>query len=65
MDIYLRQNFKGQRTGVSIPIHSGTSPTSQHANQSLQKSFRLSHADKIETVYGSRTQIKINKEVSN
>lgn len=46
MDIYLRQNFKGQRTGVSIPIHSGTSPTSQHANQSLQKSFHLCHIEK-------------------
>jgi len=65
MGTYLRQNSKSQRTGVSIPIHIGTSHTSQHANQSLQKSFHLSNADKIETVYGSRTQIKINKEVSN
>jgi len=29
------------------------------------KSFNLSHADKIETVYGSRTPFKNNYEVSN
>lgn len=46
MDTYLRQNSRSQRTGVSIPIHIGTSPTSQHANQSLQKSFHLSNAEK-------------------
>lgn len=34
-------------------------------DQSLQKSFQLSHPDKIETIYGSRILLKINYEVSN
>jgi len=47
-----------QRTGVS------TFP-SRIPQKAGQKSLHLSHADKIETVDGSRTQIKINYEVSN
>ena len=31
----------------------------------IGKKSHLSHADKIETVYGSRTQTKCNNEVSN
>jgi len=50
-----------QRTGVST-FASRPNPST---DQSLQKSFHLSHADKIETVYGSRTPLKIKYEVSN
>ena len=48
-----------QRTGVST----FASPISPSTGQSLQKSFHLSHADKIETLYGSRTPLKGNYEV--
>jgi len=50
-----------KRTGVST-FASHTSPST---NQSLQKSFHLSHTDKIEPVYGSRTPIENKYEVSN
>ena len=44
MDIYLRQNSNSHRTGVST-FASRTSPST---DQSLQKSFHLSHPEKIE-----------------
>ena len=63
MGTYLRQNSKSPRTGVSIPIHIGTSPTSQHANQSLQKSFHHSNADKIELKkISSPSELRSNHE---
>gem|GEM_PF-1898311 len=51
-----------QRTGVSR-FASPASPSIPP--RAGQKSFHLSHADKIETVYGSRTLIKNNYGVSN
>jgi len=44
MDTYLKQNSKSHRTGVST-FASRKSPST---DQSLQKSFHLSHPDKIE-----------------
>jgi len=53
--------YNSQRSGVST----FASRTSPRTDQRLQKSFHLSHAVKIETVYGSRTPLKIKYEVSN
>jgi hypothetical protein len=58
-----------QHTGVSTPARpaggfaSRTSPSIPP--KAGQKSFPLSHLAKIETVYGSRTHLKNNYEVSN
>jgi len=57
----MRSYKDSQRTDVST----FTSLASPSTDQSLQKSFHLSHAVKIETVYGSRTPLKIKYEVSN
>jgi len=46
--------LKSQRTGIST----FASRTSLGSHQSLKRSFHLSHPDKIETVYGSRTPLK-------
>ena len=58
---FFRTSQNSQCTGVST-FAIRTSPST---DQSLQKSFHLSYADKIETVYGSRTPLKIKYEVSN
>jgi len=58
-------NINSHSTGAStFAIRTSQAQTNPEGFRE-QKSFHLSHPDKIETVYGSRTPLKNYYEVSN